>query len=86
MASSKVATGTGCKWFQTMVTIPAKSRGVHKITDYITSSKCVHGTFIIPVVYWQIYQKGIISHISRKACISKTFLRKDAFFRAINSF
>ena len=72
MASSKVATGTGCKWFQTMVTIPAKSRGVHKITDYITS-KCVSVTFIVPTLfYWQICQKIIFSHISRNARGSKT--------------
>lgn len=70
MASSKVATGSGCKWFQTMVTIPAKSRGVHKITDYITS-KYVAGTFILSALFIGrfIRKKFFLKFLERHALV-----------------
>lgn len=36
--ASKLITGSGLQWYQTILTCPAKSRGVHKITDFVVSS------------------------------------------------
>ncbi|XP_066927230.1 UPF0047 protein YjbQ-like [Clytia hemisphaerica] len=33
--ASKVLTGSGMQWYQTVITCPAKARGIHKITDFI---------------------------------------------------
>jgi len=37
MASTKVLSGAGIKWYQTVLSCPSKSRGVHKITDLFSS-------------------------------------------------
>ena len=39
MSASKVISGAGMKWYQLILSCPSKSRGIHKITDFIVSSK-----------------------------------------------
>ena len=41
MSHGKVMSGTGMKWFQSVVSVPKKRRGVHKVTDAFSSKLSV---------------------------------------------